>query len=67
MYNKQKSGKCNEEKWMVRGLGMGHGGSLFKMKRLETASQRRGHLCKDWMVRRKGDVVLLDKGILASG
>lgn len=47
MYNKQKSGKCNEEKWMVRGLGMGHGGSLFKMKRLETASQRRGHLCKD--------------------
>lgn len=28
-----KSGKCNEEKWVIRRLGMGHDESQFKMKR----------------------------------
>lgn len=41
MYNMQKNDKCDEEKQMLRGLGMGHSGSLFKMERLGMASQKR--------------------------
>lgn len=62
----QKSGKHNEEKWTVRGLGMEHGGHYWKWNG-EGWPHREGDICeKTWRVW-ESHMVLLAKCALASG